>query len=42
MKNTQRSLREELSVEGYTALKKDGTTFPILYILMQLNKVVKW
>jgi PAS domain S-box-containing protein len=29
MKNTQRSLREELSVEGYTALKKDGTTFPI-------------
>jgi len=30
MENTQRKLREELFVEEYTALKKDGTTFPIL------------
>jgi PAS domain S-box-containing protein len=29
MENNQRILREELSVEEYTALKKDGTTFPI-------------
>jgi PAS domain S-box-containing protein len=43
MKNTQRSLREELSVEGYTALKKDGTTFPIFVYsnaIKQSGKVV--
>jgi PAS domain S-box-containing protein len=30
MENNQRSLMDELSVEEYLALKKDGTTFPIL------------